>query len=137
VNTPLVPPSDAIWLRSLVFIAATAAGLWLCYLLAEPFLPAMAWALALSVLFTPFQRWLESKLTHSGVAAGIAVIVIAFIVVVPVIFVGQNLIVQAAQGATLIETKVNSGEWRRAIEARPRLSPLADKSRVSWICLAR
>jgi predicted PurR-regulated permease PerM len=106
---------------------ATAAGLGICFLLTQPFLPALAWALALSVLFTPFQRWLESKLTHSGLSASIAVIVIAFIVVAPVFFVGHNLVVQAAQGARLIEGKVTSGEWRRAIEAQPRLAPLADK----------
>lgn len=125
--TPPVTPPEAVWLRTLVLMAASAIGLWLCVLLVQPFLPALAWALALSVLFTPFQRWLESKFTHSGVAASIAVIVIAFIVVVPVIFVGQNLVVQAAQGARLIEEKVTSGEWRRAIEAQPRLAPLADK----------
>jgi predicted PurR-regulated permease PerM len=31
------------------------------------------------------------------------------------------------KGAQLIETKVSSGEWRRAIEAQPRLAPIADK----------
>ena len=121
------PPTQAFTLRTLVLIMATAAGLGLCILIAQPFLPALAWALALSVLFTPFQRWLESKLTYSGLSASIAVVVIVFIVVVPVIFVGQNLVVQAAQGAQLIEDKVTSGEWRRAIEAQPRLAPLADK----------
>ena len=114
-------------LRTLVLLVVSAAGIWLCYLLAEPFLPALAWALALSVLFTPLQRWLESKFTYSGMAASIAVIVIALIVVVPVLFVGQKLVLQAAKGAQLIETKVASGEWRRAIETQPRLAPLADQ----------
>jgi predicted PurR-regulated permease PerM len=57
--------SEAIRLRTLVLIAAIAAGIYLCYLLAEPFLSALTWALALCVLFTPFQRWLELKLKHS------------------------------------------------------------------------
>lgn len=118
---------DAIQLRTLVLIATTAVGIYLCYLLAEPFLPALTWAIALSVLFAPFQRWLESKIRHPGLAAIIAVVVIAFIVVVPVLFVGQKLIGQAAQGAQLIETKVATGEWRRAIDAQPRLAPVAVK----------
>jgi predicted PurR-regulated permease PerM len=33
---------------------------------------------------------------------------------------------ESAKGAEIIKTKVESGEWRRAIEAQPRLSPLAD-----------
>ncbi len=108
-------------------IAAIAAGIFLCYLLAEPFLPALTWAISLSVLFTPFQRWLESKLSHPNLSAMIAVVVIAFIVVAPVVFVGQTLVDQAAQGAQLIETKVTSGEWRRAIDAQPSLAPVAKK----------
>ena len=123
----LGPPTEAFTPRTLVLIVVTAVGLGLCCLLAQPFLPALSWALALSVLFTPFQRWLESRLTYSGLAASIAVVVIAFIVVVPVIFVAQSLVVQAEQGARLIEAKVTSGEWRRAIEAQPRLAPLADQ----------
>ncbi|MCF7786917.1 MAG: AI-2E family transporter [Prosthecobacter sp.] len=127
----MTPPSwhshEAFRLRTLVLIAAIVTGINLCYLLAEPFLPALTWAIALSVLFTPFQKWLESKLSHPGLSAMIAVVVIAFIVVVPVVFVGQNLVGQAAQGAQLIETKVASGEWRRAIDAQPRLAPVAEK----------
>jgi predicted PurR-regulated permease PerM len=76
-------------------MAVTALGIYLCGLLAAPFLPALAWALALAVLFAPFQKWLESKLAHSGLAAMIAVTVIALIVVVPAVFVAQKLVVQA------------------------------------------
>ena len=39
-------------------LVATAFGIYICYLLAAPFVPALAWALALAVLFTPLQRWL-------------------------------------------------------------------------------
>ena len=113
--------------QTLVLMAATAFGIYLCCRLAAPFLPALAWALALAVLFTPFQRWLESKIKRHSLAAVVCVIVIGLIVVVPATFVGQRLIVQAANGARLIETKVNSGDWRRALEAQPRLAPLADK----------
>jgi predicted PurR-regulated permease PerM len=81
----------------------------------------------LAVLFTPFQFWLESKLHRPGLAAMVAVVVIALIVVVPATFVGKSLVIQAATGAQLIESKVNSGEWRRAIEAQPRFAPLADR----------
>jgi predicted PurR-regulated permease PerM len=33
---------------------------------------------------------------------------------------------QAANGATLVNAKIESGEWRRAIDSRPRLARLAD-----------
>lgn len=112
--------------QTLVLMAVSALGLYLCYRLAAPFLPALAWALALAVLFSPFQRWLESKLQRPSLAAGVSVLVIGLIVVVPATFVGHRLVLQAATGAELIETKINSGEWRRALETQPLLAPLAD-----------
>ncbi len=111
--------------QTLVLMVVTAFGLYLCYRLAAPFLPALAWALALAVLFSSFQQWLESKLKHPNLAAAVSVLVISLIVVVPATFVGQRLVLEAAKGAELIETKINSGEWRRALEAQPRLAPLA------------
>ena len=113
--------------QTLVLMVATAFGIYLCYRLAVPFLPPLAWALGLAVLFTPFQRWVESKLKHPRLAAFVSVLVIGLIVVVPLTFVGQRLVMQAAEGAALIDTKVTSGEWRRTFEAQPRLARIADR----------
>lgn len=129
-TTPEESPVGNGWdsrshVRTLVLMGATGFGIYLCYLLAAPFLPALAGALGLAVIFTPLQRWLESKLPFANLAAFISVLVIALIVVVPATFVVQKLVVQAANGARLIESKVESGEWRRAIEAQPRLAPFA------------
>lgn len=113
--------------QTLVLMVATAFGIYLCYRLAVPFLPPLAWALGLAVLFTPFQRWVESKLRHPWLATIVSVLVVGLIVVVPLAFVGQRLVMQAAKGAELIETKVTSGEWRLTLAAQPRLAPLADR----------
>jgi len=109
----------------LVLLAATAIGIYLCYRLAEPFLSALAWALALAVLFIPFHRRLESKLKNPSLAASISVLVIGLIVVVPAAFVGQRLISEAVKGVDTVRTKVEAGEWRRGLEARPPLAPIA------------
>ena len=108
-----------------VLLAATAIGIYLCYRLAEPFLPALAWALALAVLFIPFHRRLESKFKNPNLAASISVLVIGLIVVVPAAFVGQRLISEAVKGIDTVRTKVEAGEWRRGLEARPPLAPIA------------
>ena len=112
--------------QTLVLMGATAGGIYLCYRLATPFLPALVWALALAVLFSPFQQWLESKLNHPSLAAVVSVLVVGLIVVVAATFVGQRLGHEAAKGAEIIKTKVESGEWRHALEAHQRLAPLAD-----------
>ncbi len=125
----VAPVSTAGWTRpslhSFVVPIATGLGCFLCYRLAVPFLPALAWALALAVLFAPLQRWLESKLKGPSVAALISVAIIGSIVVVPASFVGQQLVGQATEGAALIQTKVSTGEWRDALAAHPRLAALA------------
>lgn len=112
--------------QTLVLLGVTAVGIYLCYRLATPFLPALTWALALAIVFAPVHRWLEAKVKHPNLAATVSVLVVGLIVVVPATFVGQQLVHEAVKGAELIKTKVESGEWRHALEAHPRLAPLAD-----------
>lgn len=113
--------------RTLVLLAATTLGIYLCFRLASPFLPSLVWAAALAVLFAPLQRRLEWKLKRPSLAAASAVLLIGLIVVVPLSFVGQRLVLQAAKGAELIQTKFATGEWRRTFEAQPRLAPVAER----------
>ncbi len=113
--------------QTFVLLAATVFGSYLCYRLVAPFLSAVVWALSLAVLFLPLQRWIESKLKRPGLAALVSVLVVGLTVVVPATFLAQRLLLQATAGAQLIEKKVESGEWRRALEAQPRLAPLVDR----------
>ena len=110
--------------QTLVLVVATALGIYLCYRMTAPFMPALTAALALAVLFTPMQRWLGRKLKRPNLAAFISILLIGLIVVVPSVFVGQRLVVEAAKGAELVQTKVSSGEWRHALEAQPRVAPI-------------
>lgn len=113
--------------QTLVLMMATVLGIYLCYKIAIPFLSVLAWALALAVLFTPLQRWFESKLKFPSLATSVSVLLISLIIVIPAIFVGQKLVLQAIKGTQLIEAKVSSGEWRRILETQPQLAPIADK----------
>lgn len=108
-------------------MGTTVFGIYLCYRLAVPFLPALVWASALAVLFAPLQGWLESKLKRPSVAAAISVLIIAVIVVAPVTIVAERMVVQAARGASLVEGKVASGEWQRTFSTQPRMGELADR----------
>jgi predicted PurR-regulated permease PerM len=129
---PVDPAPDselrsATHVRTLVLLVATGLGIYLCWRLAAPFLPALAWALAFAVLFTPWQRWLEKRIRHPSLAAAAAVVVIALIVVVPAALVGQKLVVQAAKGAELIDERFAAGEWRTLFARQPRLQALAEQ----------
>ncbi len=112
--------------RTLVLLAATLLGIFVCYLMALPFLSALVWASALAVVFTPFQRWLEAKTRRPNLAATFSVLVVALSVGVLATVVGQRLVHEAAKGAELIKAKVESAEWRHALESHPRLAPIAE-----------
>ena len=90
-------------IHTLALIAMTAGGLYLCYQLAAPFLPVLAWVLVLAILFAPLNRSIESKVKHPNVAAMICVLVVGVIVVVPVTFVAQRIIGEGARGAETVK----------------------------------
>ena len=112
--------------RTLVLMAVTVGGLYTCYLLAVPFVSVLAWALALAILFAPLYRWIESRVKRPNVAAMICVLVVGVIVVVPVTFVAARIISESARGAETVKTMVESGAWRRTVEAHPRIAPVSD-----------
>lgn len=112
-------------IHTLLLMAVTVGGIYFCYLLAEPFIPAFAWALALAVIFTPLHRWLMSKIKHPNLAATICVLVAALIVLVPATFVAERIIGEATRGAESIKTMLESGEWRRSFEAHPLLAQIS------------
>jgi len=57
---------------AVVLAAATALAFYLCYRLARPFLPALAWALALAVVAHPLHAWIARRVKNANVAAGLA-----------------------------------------------------------------
>ena len=109
--------------HALVLMALTLGALYLCYRLAAPFLPALAWALTLAILLAPVQRRLEAKVKYPSVAATINVLMVAVIVVLPATLIGDRLISEAVTGAETITSLVDSGQWRRHLEAYPLLAP--------------
>lgn len=111
--------------RSLALAAAIVGGIFVCYRLMVPFVPALAWALALAIMFAPIHRWMERTLRRPNVSALVSVVIVALTVGVPALFVGERLLDEAANGASAIRSRLESGTWQRAIEAHPTLAPAA------------
>ncbi|TIU60259.1 MAG: AI-2E family transporter, partial [Mesorhizobium sp.] len=80
---------DMKQMRLLGIVAATAIGLYVCYLLALPFLPALTWALVLAIILYPAHRRVEERLRNQNLAALVSVSVAAVAVGLPLIFVAQ------------------------------------------------
>jgi predicted PurR-regulated permease PerM len=127
-----MPSGSSEWTQSraqgLVLMAAIVAGVFACYRLMLPFVPAFAWALTFAVLFAPVHRWNEARLKRPDFAAGLSVIMVGAIVVVPGILVAGRLIEEAARAMMAITAAIDSGQWQQAIETHPRIAPV-----VGWI----
>src|SRR5262245_62154546 len=75
---------------SLPLLAVTALAFFLCYRMIEPFLAPIAWALALAVVARPVHAWLLERTGKPSVAAGLAVLLVAVVLIVPACFVAHQ-----------------------------------------------
>ena len=90
------PSADDGWLSrervlALTLFAATAIAFYLCYFIINPFLPALAWALALAVLTHPLYRWIARRIKRPNIAAAISVLIVTLVIVGPSALVAQRL----------------------------------------------
>ena len=110
--------------HTLLLMAVTVGGLYLCFRIVAPFVPALAGALALAVLFAPFHRWLEGRLGAGNLAAATSVLVAALMVVVPVLVMASRLINELGRGAQSVQALVESGQLRSAFNQNALLAPI-------------
>jgi predicted PurR-regulated permease PerM len=100
-------------LLTAVFFIGTALLLLGCYALARPFLPALAWALALAIVSHPIHCWIQARTRHSSMAAALAVLAAAILVIGPMSFVARTLLNQTTEA---LET-LQSGQLQTKVES--------------------
>src|SRR5687767_13971480 len=71
--------------KVLVVSAATIFCLYLCYLLAQPFIPALTWAVAAAIVTQGFVRWLSRRIQSPSRRASIATSLVTLVLFVPTI----------------------------------------------------
>jgi predicted PurR-regulated permease PerM len=123
------PGGEEGWLSrdrvmAMVLIAATLITFYLCYLVLSPFLPALAFALALAVVARPLHVWLAGRIRHQGFAAGVTVAVVALLIVVPTLFVMQNIVGEAIDASRLAQRELSDGRVWETIEKYPQIASL-------------
>jgi predicted PurR-regulated permease PerM len=108
----------------MVLLAATVVVTYLVYRLLWPFLPALAWAFALSIIAHPVHRWVGRKIHHRGAATGITVGLVAVLILGPALFVARQVTLQSIQGLQWIQEEGKLAEWRQTLSEQARLNGL-------------
>lgn len=106
-----------------VLTVATAAAVLLCLLIARPFLPSLAWALAIAVVTHPLHRWMARRIPSENLSAAAAVTIVTVGIVAPAIFVTQALVWQAAGGVERLQQDPATMRWETVLERNPSLAP--------------
>ena len=104
-------------LRSATLLIATLIGLYVCYLLSVPFLPALVWALTAAVLAMPLHRRLEARLKHPNLAAGVSLGLLALLVFLPLALLANQLFAALASGLASLQEQIGAGDLQRAVES--------------------
>jgi predicted PurR-regulated permease PerM len=102
-------------LRAFVLLGLTLIGIYVCVWLLLPFLPALAWALGLAIVFAPAHRWLEARLGNGNIAASVSTLLIGVLVVAPLLLIAGWIVQHAAEGAATVQAQLSSGAWRTAL----------------------
>ena len=124
---PVVPSPIQTWpnstqLRMSIALVMAGIGIYLCLQLMLPFLAPLTWALVLSVTVIPVHRRIEAKIGRPTLAAAISVLAVAVLVVVPMAFMAQRLIIEIANGAVYLEQEIRTGDWRQSLSGYPSLT---------------
>ncbi len=112
-------------IRTAALVAATAGSLYLCWLVARPFWAVITWAVALAVVAYPWSRWLARRLPP-GAAALIAVVSVAIVLLVPVVFLARQLFQETSQSLESLGPALSSDEIRSKLQSLPLLSKIAE-----------
>ncbi len=113
---------------ALVIVVVTLISAYLCYLIALPFLPALAWGLALSLVAHPFHHYVARRIRHPNIAAGASVVLVALVIISPIALVMQKLLAEGMLAAQFIQDELNEGAWEERLQPYPWL-----KEPIAWL----
>lgn len=103
-------------LTSIVLVLATALAVYWSYLLVQPFLPALAWALAFAVVADPLHDWIAARVRKPSLAAGLAVALVTLIIIAPMAFLVEELVGEVSTGIGFIKSESDTGDLLAGVQ---------------------
>lgn len=101
---------------TLVLVVATVSVFVLCFLIVQPFLAPIAWALALAIIAMPIHLWIESRVRNVNIAAILSVAAVVLILFVPTMFVLHQLVREASGALRFFDDPEKLSQWRETLK---------------------
>lgn len=105
----------SLHLEMLLGLLLIAMGLYACYSIALPFLSIIVWAVTLTVLFAPFQHWLDSHCRFASFNALFNTLMIGTIVIVPIVLATTQLAEQVFISARWLQHLIETDQWQHLL----------------------
>jgi predicted PurR-regulated permease PerM len=116
------------WTRERVMTIAlfliTAVALALSFMLVQPFIPALTWALALAIVVMPVHRWIERRVSHPNGAAALSLVLVAVTIVAPSYFIIQSVAREVTVGVDQVRKNLEGETFTTLRQKYPRLGRL-------------
>lgn len=104
--------------------ALTVLVLYLCYLIALPFFPAITWAVVLAVIAHPLHERIREKVHGKSVVAAIAVLLVTITLSVPTVLVVREIAQQATESVEKVRGDPAEQLWNDTKKRYPQVAPL-------------
>jgi predicted PurR-regulated permease PerM len=114
---------DEGWLNrqrvlSIALGIATLLALYVCFLIIEPFIPTLVFAMALAIATDRPYLWLRRRFHNQRLAAAVAVIFVAFVIIGPLSLLLISIARQIVTSLKELQNGVPLAEWLDAIHGK-------------------
>lgn len=113
-------------LLTLTLALATFLLLYLCYLIALPFLTPLAWATALAVIAHPVHTRIAAHIRSPSLSAGLTCLIVLVVIIVPVVLVTQQVAQEVSSGLKHFQDE--GPGWRARVAQNPKAAAI-----VAWV----
>jgi predicted PurR-regulated permease PerM len=107
-----------------VLLVVTAVVVYLCFQIAAPFVPALTWAIALTVIAHPLHARLCRWIDRRSIAAAITVVIVSMTLVAPSVFVVREIAAEIGRNVEKVDDEILAEQWQQAARKNPRLAPM-------------
>jgi predicted PurR-regulated permease PerM len=97
-------------------VLATLLGLYVCYLIVQPFIPPIAIAIAAAVATQRSQLWLRRRFQSRAAAAGIGVALVAMLIVIPLSLLLTYVVREIIAAVRTLQAGGGVSEWRSVVQ---------------------